>query len=93
MCKKNTTRSLHPLGFYEVLCLLLMSFVITEIGVGEQKFQNHLPTNVSIPSKIYQARFKSESSFQTNRFKRFKMDRASIFHTGFFLGKPLSERV
>ena len=33
MCKKNTTRSLHPLGFYEVLCLLLMSFVKTEIGV------------------------------------------------------------
>ena len=31
--QKNTTRSLHPLGFYAVLCLLLMSFVITEIGV------------------------------------------------------------
>ena len=39
--QKNTTRSLHPLGFYEVLCLLLMSFVISG---GEQKFQNHLPT-------------------------------------------------
>ena len=31
--QKNTTRSLHPLGFYAVLCLLLMSFVITEIRV------------------------------------------------------------